>query len=177
LILIRDFLVVPIPWSQVVRRTVHEIREDNCFGLAAQLAFYFLALILIGPYAASDVADWLRVGAGVAVIWSLLRWPLMIVCVVLGVDLVYYFAPNRRARWAWVTPGSVLATALWIVSSFAFKLYVVNVGEYTATYGAIGAAIVTLLWFYVSSIAILIGAELNGVIEGAWRSERARTSG
>ena len=57
--------------------------------------------------------------------------------------------------------GSVLATAVWIVSSFAFRVYVTNFGDYTATYGAIGSAIVTMLWFYVSSIAILIGAELN----------------
>jgi hypothetical protein len=66
--------------------------------------------------------------------------------------------------------GSVLATALWIFSSFAFRVYVTNFGDYTVTYGAIGGAIVTTLWFYVSSIAILIGAELNGVIEDAWRS-------
>jgi membrane protein len=91
-------------------------------------------------------------------------------CVVFSVDLVYHFAPNRRGRWVWITPGSVLATALWIVSSFAFRVYVTNFGDYTATYGAIGGAIVTMLWFYVSSIAILIGAELNGVIEDAWRS-------
>jgi membrane protein len=71
----------------------------------------------------------------------------------------------------WVTPGSVLATSLWIVSSFAFKLYVSNFGDCTATYGAIGGAIVTMLWFYyVSSVAILIGAEVNAAIEDAWQS-------
>ena len=64
----------------------------------------------------------------------------------------------------------MLATALWIVSSFGFREYVTSFGDYTATYGAIGGAIVTMLWFYVSSIAILIGAEVNGVIEDAWRS-------
>ena len=73
--------------------------------------------------------------------------------------------PNRRRRWSWITPGSLLATALWIISSFAFRYYVVNFGDYTATYGAIGGIIVTMLWFYVSSLAILVGAELNGVIE------------
>ena len=85
-------------------------------------------------------------------------------------NVVYHFAPNRRTRWVWVTPGSVVATGLWIGSSFAFKFYGTNVGDYTATYRAIGSAIVTMLWFYVSSTAILIGAELNGVIEHACRS-------
>ena len=83
-------------------------------------------------------------------------------------------APNRAARWAWVTPGAVLATVLWILSSFAFKVYVVHFGNYTATYGVIGGIIVTMLWFYVSSLAILIGAELNGVIETGQRPSRVR---
>lgn len=56
------------------------------------------------------------------------------------------------------------------MSSFAFKLYITNLADYTATYGAIGGAIVTMLWFYVCGLALLIGAELNGVIEQAWRS-------
>lgn len=125
-----------------------------------------LALVLIGPTMALRVAEWLRVGPAVALVWGLIRWPVIISCVIFSVDLVYHFAPNRRGRWAWITPGSVLATTLWILSSLAFKLYVTNFGDYTATYGAIGGAIVTMLWFYVSSIAILIGAELNGVIGG-----------
>jgi membrane protein len=89
----------------------------------------------------------------------------MIVAVMFGMDLVYYFAPNRPTRWAWITPGSLLATMLWLVVSFGFKLYVTNFGDYTATYGAIGTAIVTMLWFYVSGVTILVGAELNAVIE------------
>jgi membrane protein len=275
---------VPIAWSQVMIRTVNDVRDDHCLGLAAQLAFYFLlalfpallffvvligylpvenalsellaalatvaprellellhgqldqitegssaslvtlgilaalwssssamvaiidalnhaydvaewrpwwkrrlvaivltialalfiivslAFILIGPTVASRVAESLRLAPVVAFMWRLVRWPLMIFCVVLGMDLVYHFAPNRRGRWEWITPGAALATTLWIVSSFAFKLYLTNFGHYAATYGAIGGAIVTMLWFYVSSIAILVGAEMNGVIEDAWRS-------
>jgi membrane protein len=66
-------------------------------------------------------------------------------------------------------PGSLLATLLWIGSSFGFKFYVTNFGSYHATYGAIGGVIVILLWFSVSAFAILIGAEVNGVIEQAER--------
>ena len=275
---------VPITWSQVMKRTVKEIADDNCLGLAAQLAFYFLmalfpallflvaligylpvenalsellaalgtiapqelvrllreqlaqiaegseaslltlgiigaiwsssaamvaiidalnraydvsewrpwwkrrllamlltvalalfviialTLVLVGPAMAFRLANWLGLGSAIAFLWALVRWPVILFCVVFSVDLVYHFAPNRRGGWVWVTPGSVLATALWIVSSLAFRVYVTNFGDYTATYGAIGGAIITMLWFYVSSIAILIGAELNGVIEAAWRS-------
>jgi membrane protein len=136
----------------------------------ALLIIIALALILVGPAAAFRLADWLGLGAAVALLWTLSRWPVILLCVIVSVDLVYHFAPNRRGRWVWMTPGSVLATALWIVCSFAFRIYVTNFGDYTATYGAIGGAIVTMLWFYVSSIAILVGAELNGVIEDAWRA-------
>jgi membrane protein len=129
-----------------------------------------LMLVLIGPDIVSQVVEWLRLAPILSLAWGVLRWPAMVACIVLAIDLVYHFAPNRRARWTWITPGALLATALWIVSSFAFKFYVANFGDYTATYGAIGGAIVTMLWFYVSGLAILIGAELNAVIEDAWRS-------
>jgi YihY family inner membrane protein len=92
---------------------------------------------------------------------ALIRWPEILFCVIVSVDLVYHFAPNGRGRWVWITPGAVLATALWLVSSFAFRVSVSHVGDYTATYGVIGGAIVTMLWFYVSSIAILVGADIE----------------
>ena len=143
-------------------------RRVVAIGLTVASAVFIvlsLMLVLIGPTLAFRLADWLQLGSEVAMLWSLLRWPVMIGCVVLAVDLVYHFAPNRRTRWVWVTPGAVVATAIWIGSSFIFKVYVTNFGDYTATYGAIGGAIVTMLWFYVSGLAILIGAELNGVLE------------
>jgi membrane protein len=147
-------------------------RRLVAIALTIALALFIivsLVLVLIGPDAATRVASWLGAQPMAVLLWSLLRWPVMIVLVMLGVDLVYHFAPNRPSRWSWITPGSVLATLLWILSSFAFKFYVVNFGTYTATYGAIGGIIVTMLWFYVSSLAILVGAECNGVIERARR--------
>jgi membrane protein len=91
----------------------------------------------------------------------------MVSCIVLGVNLVYYFAPNRHASWTWITPGALLATVLWLAASFGFKFYITHLADYSATYGTIGGAIVTMLWFYVSGLTILIGAELNGTIEQA----------
>jgi membrane protein len=131
-----------------------------------------LAFVLIGPTVASRGAEWFGLAPAVPLAWQMIRWPVIVFCAVLGVDLVYHFAPNRQARWAWITPGALVATILWIASSFGFKFYVTNFADYTATYGTIGGAIVTMLWFYVSGLAILIGAELNGVIEEAHRSNR-----
>ena len=138
--------------------------------LTVALAFFIitsLVFVLVGPGLASRVASWVGLGSAFSLIWAVARWPVIVVLVMLGVDLVYYFAPNRRSRWSWITPGSLLATALWMASSFAFKFYVANLGNFNATYGAIGGVVVLLLWFYVSGLAILIGAELNGVIDHA----------
>jgi membrane protein len=149
--------------------------------LTVALALFILlsiVFVLVGPALSTRLADWLGLAGAVAVVWRFLRWPLMIGLVVLALDLVYHFAPNRPSRWVWITPGALVATGLWILSSFAFKLYVTNFSDYTATYGAIGAVIVTMLWFYVGGIAVLVGAEINAVIEAmqaaARRPVRAR---
>jgi membrane protein len=141
--------------------------------LLALFILVALVFVLVGPAVASQAAAWFRIEPAVAYVWRLVRWPVIVFCVVLGLDLVYHFAPNRPARWAWITPGSLVATVLWIASSVGFRFYVSNFGDYTATYGAIGGAIVAMLWFYVSGLAILVGAELNGVIEQAARAARA----
>jgi membrane protein len=273
-----------IPWVEVAKRTIKEISDDNCLGLAAQLSFYFLlavfpallffvallgylpidnlmenvlaalgtlaptelvhllrgqltaiaegrhaslltigivgavwsssaamvaiidalnraydvvewrpwwkrrllalvltialalfiivsfVLVIVGPDVVATAAGWLDLAPVVATVWAILRWPVMVFAVLLGIDLIFHFAPNRPSRWVWITPGSLVAVASWMVSSFGFKFYVSNFADYTATYGAIGGAIVAMLWFYVSSLAILIGAEVNGVLEHARRS-------
>ena len=123
-----------------------------------------LFLIMAGSQVASLVAVWLGIGMVATPAWQVMRWPLAAVVIVLAIDLVYHFAPNRPQRWPWVTVGSVTATGLWILSSLVFRLYITQMGTYNVTYGAIGGVIVVLLWLYMSSLAILIGAELNSVI-------------
>jgi membrane protein len=128
-----------------------------------------LALLVIGPSLAVRLAEIMGLGSAVAVVWALIRWPVMVTVVVLGVSVVYHFAPNRYSRWQWLTPGSWLATALWIGCSLLFKEYVANLRDYAAAYGAIAGAIVMMLWFYLSSLSLLIGAELDAVIDSPQR--------
>jgi membrane protein len=119
----------------------------------------------------ADLAGWAaaQIGAGGAfeAAWSLLQWPVALALVVLAVDLVYYFAPNADTEWVWVTPGALLATGLWLLTSAGFRYYVRNFSDYSAVYGAIGGVIVLLLWFYLSGFALLVGAELNAEIDRA----------
>jgi membrane protein len=143
-------------------------RRALAVGLTLALAGFIIlsmTLVLIGPDVATWLADWLGLGAAVAIVWSIVRWPVMVALMAIGLNLIYHFAPNRKRRWAWMTPGSLLATGLWLLSSFGFKFYVTNFANYNATYGAIGGIIVMLMWFYASALAILVGAELDAVLE------------
>ncbi len=79
---------------------------------------------------------------------------------------LYRYGPSRqKARWAWLTPGSVLAAVLWVLLTLAFGIYVANFGNYDATYGSLGAVVVLLTWMYLSSYILLFGAELNSELE------------
>jgi membrane protein len=85
---------------------------------------------------------------------------------VLGLALLYRFAPSReRARWQWVTWGSVIAATLWIMASALFAWYVGSFASYGKTYGALGGVIALLMWFYLSSFTIVLGAEINAEME------------
>lgn len=96
--------------------------------------------------------------------------------VVVGLALLYRYAPSRReAAWRWITPGSALAAILWLAASILFSLYVSWFGSYDATYGSLGAVAVLLLWFYLSALVVLLGAELNAELE--LQTRRDTTSG
>src|SRR3954468_22074638 len=139
-------------------------------GLTVALAIFILlsfGLILVGPTLAEKVAVWMHLGPAFAWTWKILQWPVVFALVALAIALIYYYAPDAEQDWVWITPGSVIATVLWVLISLAFKFYVANFGSYNATYGTIGGIIVLLTWMYVSSLAILVGAELNAEIEHA----------
>lgn len=139
-------------------------------GLTVGLAFFILvsmALIIAGPTLAERVADAMRLGPAFEWTWKILQWPVVFALVTTAIAMIYYFAPDAEQQWVWITPGSIVATALWILVSLGFKLYLSYLGAYTETYGAIGGVMVLMLWFYLSSIAILIGAEMNAEIEHA----------
>jgi membrane protein len=109
---------------------------------------------------------------------ALVRWPALAVIVLIALAIVYHYAPDRaQPKWRWVSWGAVAATALWLLGSAAFTIYVSMVGSYDKTYGSLGAVIILLLWFYLSAYATLIGAELNAEIERqAMRKEVHRSA-
>jgi len=132
-----------------------------------------VALVMIGPTLAEYLENSLGVPRRFAWLWAIAEWPLVFGLIVTALGWVYYFAPDVRRRWAWITPGSIAATLLWMLASLGFKWYAGHFGEYQKTYGAIGGVIVALLWLYASGLAILIGAELNAAIEHAAAERQA----
>ena len=139
-------------------------------GLTLGLALFIVisfALVLVGPTLAERVAVWLHMGPAFAWTWKILQWPVVFGLVTFAMAMMYYYAPDAEQEWIWITPGSIIATLLWLLISLGFRFYVVHFTSYNATYGAIGGVIVLMLWFYVSALAVLVGAELNAEIEHA----------
>jgi len=139
-------------------------------ALTVALAVFIVVsfgLVLVGPTLAEKVAVWVHLGPLFEWTWTIVQWPIIVALVALAMALIYHYAPDAEQDWIWITPGSVLATLLWVLISLGFKFYVDNFGAYNATYGTIGGIIVLLTWMYVSSLAILIGAEINAEIEHA----------
>lgn len=96
----------------------------------------------------------------------LLRWPALFVIVMLGLAMLYRFGPSRRnAKWRWVSVGSVFAAFAWLAVSVAFSWYLSKFADYNATYGSLGAVIGLMMWIWISTTVILVGAELNAEIE------------
>ncbi len=127
-----------------------------------------LAFILasIGVSIANILGDLLpTLGGATQTILKIAFWALATLCLSLVLAAIYAWAPNREhVQWQWVTPGSAIATLVWIAATAAFSFYVGNFGNYNATYGALGAVIVFLTWLYLSGYIVLLGAELNQVL-------------
>ena len=97
---------------------------------------------------------------------AFLRWPVMVVLILVALSILYRYGPSRRpAKWRWITVGSVFASLAWLVMSSLFSWYLANFANYNATYGALGAVIGVMMWMWLSTIVMLVGAQLNAEIE------------
>jgi membrane protein len=147
-------------------------------GLALALtlgAIVFMLLTLALVAVVPVVLDALPLGTLGTVLAQVLRWVLLVVLVVAALAVTYRVAPDRDLpRFAWVSTGSLVATVLWIIGSIAFSLYVNNFGSYNKTYGAIAGVVVLMLWLYLTSYIVLLGAEINAESEKQTRVDTTR---
>ena len=127
----------------------------------AAMTIVAAGLMFIGPQAIKWLAGQVGMAEAFATVWAWLRWPVTIFLLMLAVAIIYYFGPNVDQPFRFVTPGSVLAVAVWISASLGFSYYVSNFADYGATYGSLGAVIVLLFYFFISAAVLLFGAEVN----------------
>ena len=168
---------------------IFEVEEDRGFvrrkvsDIAISLVVIVLFAVVIvavflGGQIAHDLFGKIGLGSTAASIWSFARWPVALAAAMLAYGIVYRTAPDvRPPPVRWITTGAVIGVVLWIALSLAFGIYIRNFSRYGAAYGAFGAAIVLLLWLYLSANAFLFGAQLNAEIERAQASSRSVSSG
>jgi len=152
---------------------VHGVPEDRPGWKVARvrLGLTVLLLVLLAADAlivvftgslARTAGDMLGLGDTALTAWSVAKWPVLLVLVAFMIALLYRGAPNVRGRGLrWVTPGSVLALAVWLVASAAFGVYVAGFHSYNETYGALAGAVVFLVWLWLTNLALLLGLELD----------------
>src|SRR5919202_2691217 len=125
------------------------------------LAMLALGLVLKDPIVGA-VAGPLGIGSTAQTIWSIAKWPVMLLVVILMLAVLFHAAPNvKQPSFAWITPGAVMAIVVWVIASAAFAFYVSNFGSYDKTYGTLGGVVAMLVWFWISNCALLLGLELN----------------
>jgi membrane protein len=169
------------------------VRERRPFwkvrGIALLLMVLFfllivgsLGLVIFGGAAQSWLASHLGFSTPLLIAFGALRWVIILLALTFAFSLIYYLGPHIRQRFRFITAGSVFATAGVLVVSLAFRLYVANFANYDKTYGSLGAVIVLLMWLYLTGLVVLLGSEINALLEGygrrgAHRGERDEPRG
>ncbi len=157
---------------------MYEVDEDRPFWKVYGLSIFMslavtillvgaLVLVVFGKSIGVTVADLVGLGSVFATIWSIVQWPVVACVVLFTFALIYYFAPAAKQRFRWISPGSLLAFVFWLIFSLLFSLYASTIGgsSYNETYGSLAGVIVLLLYVYYSALIMLVGAEMNQVIE------------
>jgi membrane protein len=139
----------------------------------AVLVLAAVALLVAG----GQVGFWLaaRLGVEQYYVWVMrwLRWPLTTLMIMTVAALAYYFLPDVKQEFKFITPGSVLATLLWLLVTWAFGQYVSAFGDYNVTYGSLGSVVVLLTWLYLSGFLFIMGGEVNAILEHAAATGKA----
>jgi membrane protein len=162
---------------QVGLDVAYDVKDDRKFVKKRLVAFELLlavlvlggaatALIVFGEPLGRVFRDNLPFGSAFVVLWTVTRWVLGLIALVGMFASIYYLAPNRDTpKWVWVSPGGILAAAIWLVASLGFSFYVSSFGNYAATYGPLAGVAVLLLWLYLTALAVILGGELNAELE------------
>ena len=150
------------PWWKV------RVRAVVITVVISGLAIAALAVVLMGGPLADFIAARIHLHTATVIAWKVLQWPAAVAFIMITFSFVYYFGPDLKEKhWYWVSPGSVFGVLVWLAGSFAFRAYLHFFNTYSKTYGSLGAAIILMVWLYVTAFAFLVGGEINAAIEHA----------
>jgi membrane protein len=134
----------------------------------AFLVISALAAVLSGGYLANAVGSQYGLGTVTILVWRVMQVMVALAFVSVSFSLIYYFAPDlEEQHWYWITPGSVIGVLVWVAASLGFRAYLNFFNTYSKTYGSLGAAMILLMWLYITGLAFLIGGAINAQIEHA----------
>ena len=139
-------------------------------GLIIALCFLVIGgavLITFGDPLALALANLIGYQKAIGTIWLVIRYLMGLAMLIIGMAVIYIFAPNVRQRWTWIVPGALFAVATFVSASYVFSLYIRYAPSYNATYGSLGAVIVLMLWLYLLGLIMYIGGEINSQIASA----------
>lgn len=122
-----------------------------------------LLLPIFGGVILDFIENNLNLPSQTAILLSILRWAVSVVVMAAILAVLYHFAPNKNFPFKEVIVGALIATVLWQIISWAFSFYVSNFGNYSATYGSLGGVIILMLWFFLTGLVLVIGAEINAI--------------
>jgi membrane protein len=135
-------------------------------------------LLVFGPYVQRWLGDVLGVEVALKWVWWTVQWPVLVLALLLAFSVLHYYAPDvEHRRWQLVTPGSVVAVAVWLVASSGFSVYASMFGSYNKAWGSFSAVIVMLTWLWLTAIALLFGGEVNAEVERSRELRQGRPAG
>lgn len=157
--------VYDIPEGRPIWKTL----PTRVFTTVVGLILIILAAVIVvftGPVA-EQAGDLLGLGQAAVTTWGIVKWPVLLLIMMLMVSILYWAAPNAKQGFKWVSPGGVIGIVIWLIASGLFAFYVANFGNYDKTYGTFAGIIIFLIWIWISNIAILLGAEINAELARA----------
>ena len=155
---------------------MYEVEEDRPFWKQYGISIFIslavivlmltaLAIVVFGSAFGGGLADAVGLGSVFQAVWSIVQWPILACIVLFAFAVIYYFAPAAKQKWRWISPGSILAFVFWLAFSLLFSFYVGSFSSYNETYGSLAGVAILMLYLYYSAVIMLIGAEMNQVIE------------
>jgi membrane protein len=152
--------IYDVPEGRPIWKTL-PIRIAVTIVVGVILAVSALMVVFTGGFA-DRIGHALGAGSALITLWSILKWPILLVLVSLTFAILYWASPNaRQGGFRWITPGGLLAVLLWIIASAGFAFYVAHFNSYNKTYGALGGVIIFFVWLWISNLAVLLGAEFD----------------